>query len=293
MRCRWDRGWAASHPLDGVGLVGGVVVAGHVHVQLGGCLRVDGGQERAELHRAVAAVGRAGHLPGGHVQRGEQAGGPVAGVVVGTPLRHARHHRQHRLGPVQGLDLGLLVDAQHQRLLRRVHEQAHHVADLVDELRVGRQLERLRQVRLEPERFQTRPTVVLDSPDLRAIDARDQWVASRGVSSSVATTTSPTFSSVMVGGAPGRGSSTSPSSRRPTNRDRHVPTVGCDTPSPAATAASSAPPAHRNTIRDRNASCCGLLGRRSQRRSVARPTSDKTNPAFGRPRPAIPADHHI
>ncbi len=29
----------------------------------------------------------------------------VPGVVVGAPLRHARHHRQHRLGAVQRLHL--------------------------------------------------------------------------------------------------------------------------------------------------------------------------------------------
>jgi hypothetical protein len=38
------------------------------------------------------------------------------------------------------------------------------------------------------------------SPTLSAIDFRDQWVASRGVSSSVATTTRSTCSTVIDGG---------------------------------------------------------------------------------------------
>src|SRR4029450_6827950 len=58
--------------------------------------------------------------------------------------------------------------------------------------------------------FQIRPTVERDSPERLAIDARDQCVASVGVSSKVATTTASTCSSVIVRGAPGRGLSTRP-----------------------------------------------------------------------------------
>ena len=67
----------------------------------------------------------------------------VAGVVVGAALGHAGHHREHRLGPVEGLDLGLLVHAQHHGLLRRVVVEADDVDDLLDEQRVGGQLERV------------------------------------------------------------------------------------------------------------------------------------------------------
>src|SRR6266508_2251596 len=102
-----EAGMGGQPPLDGVGFVGGVVVADQMDIQLGGHLLVELDQELAELHRAVPAVDRADHLAAGHVQGREQAGDPVAGVVVGAPLGHARHHRQHRLGPVQRLDLGL------------------------------------------------------------------------------------------------------------------------------------------------------------------------------------------
>jgi hypothetical protein len=135
--------------------------------------------------------------------------------------------------------------------------------------------------------FQIRPTVDFDSPDRLAIDARDQCVASRGVSSSVATTTASTCSSVIVRGAPGRGSSTSPSNRRATNRDRHLPTVGSDTPRSAATCLLVAPVAHASTIRHRNANAWELLARRDQRSSVSRSSSVKINSAFGRPVLAI------
>ena len=93
----------------------------------------------------MAVPGQAGvdDLAGGHLQGGEQRGGAVADVVVGGLLRHPGHDRQDRRGPLQGLHLGLLVDAEHHGVLRRVQIQPDHVADLGLELRVGGELERL------------------------------------------------------------------------------------------------------------------------------------------------------
>ncbi len=67
----------------------------------------------------------------------------------GTP----RQERHHRGGAVQCLDLGLLVDAQHDSRLRRVQVEGDDVSDLVDELRVGRQLEAVDLVGLDAERM--------------------------------------------------------------------------------------------------------------------------------------------
>ena len=99
----------------------------------------------------MPAVQRADDLTAGHVQRGEQRGGASPDVVGGLTLGHARHHRQHRLGPVQGLDPALLIHAEHQSPLGRVEVEPDHVVDLVDEVRVGGELERLDPVRLEAE----------------------------------------------------------------------------------------------------------------------------------------------
>jgi hypothetical protein len=67
------------------------------------------------------------------------------------PLRLPGPHRQHRLGALDRLDFGLLVDARHQGPTRRGEVEADDVAHLVDERRVGRELERLHPVRLEAE----------------------------------------------------------------------------------------------------------------------------------------------
>jgi hypothetical protein len=75
------------------GLVGAVVVTDQVDVQLGGHSLVDRGQELLELGSPVLAVQFADHGPVGDVERGEQAGDPVAVIVMGPPLGHPRHHR--------------------------------------------------------------------------------------------------------------------------------------------------------------------------------------------------------
>ena len=93
----------------------------------------------------------ADHQARGHVQRGVEVGGAVTAVVVAGSLGAARQQRQHRGGAIEGLDLGLLVDAQHHRRVRRVQVQPDDVAHLVDELGVRRQLEAVGQMRLQPE----------------------------------------------------------------------------------------------------------------------------------------------
>jgi hypothetical protein len=84
----------AGHPVaDRRRFVGGEDVTDQVHVQLGRHGLVDRDQKLAELDCPVVAVQRGDDGPVGDVERGEQAGGAVASVVVGAPLGHARHHR--------------------------------------------------------------------------------------------------------------------------------------------------------------------------------------------------------
>jgi hypothetical protein len=62
-------------------------------------------------------------------------------VVVGLALGHTRHQRQDRCRALQRLDLGLLIDTEDDRRFGRVEVEPDDVSDLVDELRVGRELE--------------------------------------------------------------------------------------------------------------------------------------------------------
>jgi len=116
-----------------------------------GHLGVDLDQEALELLGPVAPLERSDDLAARHVERGEQGRGAVAHVVVGPALGGARQHRQDRLEAVECLDLGLLVDAEHDGAFGGIEVQADDVTDLVDEEGVGRELERLGPVGLEPE----------------------------------------------------------------------------------------------------------------------------------------------
>jgi hypothetical protein len=125
-----------------------VVVHDQVDIKILGDGRLDLPQEPQELLMSVPGLALADHLTGGHVQGGEQRGGAVADVVMGDALDVTEAHGQQRLSPVQGLDLRLLVDSEHQRLVRWIQIEADDVADLLHEERILRQLECLLPMRL-------------------------------------------------------------------------------------------------------------------------------------------------
>src|SRR5664280_2780844 len=141
--------------------------------------------------------------------------------------------------------------------------------------------------------FQIRPIVVLDNPERLAIEARDQCVALRGVSSRVATTTASTASTLTVAGRPGRGSSTSPSRRSATNRLRHLPTVATAQFSCAATPLLSVPLAQASTILERSANAWEDFARRDHRTSCSRSCSVRVSTVLGRPVLAIPRVYNL
>jgi hypothetical protein len=83
---------ASRNAFDRWGLVGGVVVADQVHIQLGRYGFVDRDKEFLELHRLVA-VELGNHRGIGDVERREQTAHTVTGVVMAAPFGHAGHHR--------------------------------------------------------------------------------------------------------------------------------------------------------------------------------------------------------
>src|SRR5216684_1657579 len=128
-----------------------------------------------------------------------------------------------------------------------------------------------------PNARQIRSTLDGEMPARAASSRFDQCVAPSGSSSSVRTTTSSTWASVMVRGTPGRGSSDSPSSRSRRKRARHLLTVLRLTPSRAATARLLPPCAQASTIRARRARPCAALRRLTQFSNLRRSSSDSTS----------------
>src|SRR5206468_5665021 len=105
-------------------------------------------EELSKLHRPVAAMTRARDPAALDVQGGEERRRAVAYVIVRPPFDLAGAHRQQRLRAIERLDLRFFIAAEHQRPIGRIQIQADDVADLLDEQRILRELERLRAMRL-------------------------------------------------------------------------------------------------------------------------------------------------
>jgi hypothetical protein len=151
VKWKWNREWRSSHSRTAQGLVGGEVVEDDMYVEVVGDLAVDLVQERDEVRSGVGLAQVGDDLAGGDLQGGNQVQGAVADVVVGGLLRGGRQHRQGRCGPVERLDLRLLVDGVDRGRDRWGQAQADQVADLLDLVRIGRDLELVLSLGLEPE----------------------------------------------------------------------------------------------------------------------------------------------
>ena len=148
VKCTWNRGCAFEPSANARVLVGPVVVADEVELSAA-VSAVEGREEVDELEMRMLREAATVNSSARHLQRGEQAGGAVAFVVMSHARRQAWAQRQHRLSPIQGLDLRLLVHAQDQGALRRVQVQADDVGHLGLELGVGTELERRGSMRLQ------------------------------------------------------------------------------------------------------------------------------------------------
>src|ERR1700682_2988341 len=131
--------------------VSAVVVGNQVDLELGGDAAVEMIEKGQELLMAMARLALRDDRAVKHVERREQSGGTVAKVVVGYAFDITPSHRQHRLGPLQRLDLALFVHTQHQGLVRRIEIEPGDVAHFLHEERVGGELETFAAVRLQAE----------------------------------------------------------------------------------------------------------------------------------------------
>ncbi len=159
-------------------------------------------------------------LAGGEVQRRKQRRSPMSAVVVRALPGHPRHHRQDRLRAIDGLNLPFLLHARHQRPIGQVQIQSHEIARLLENSGSVERLKVFARCGRRPKACQRRTTAVCDSPLALAILQRLQCVASRGFSCSVLAITGAIWLSLIVRGAPGRGSAQFPCGLR---RDAQLP----------------------------------------------------------------------
>jgi hypothetical protein len=93
-------------------------------------------EEADEGDSVVAVDGLREHLPGRDVERCHQFRGAVTLVLELAAAHAAGSSWAVRMDPLLGLDPGLLIDRQHDRVDWRAQIQAAHVTNPVPELRV-------------------------------------------------------------------------------------------------------------------------------------------------------------
>ena len=139
---------------DQLRLVRGVVVHHEMDVEVSrhGLASIRS-TEAAELGRAVARVALADDAPRRHVQCRKQAGRAVAACSRGCAARPGLGAWAASSWLRSSAWIWLFSSTQRTSArVRRGHVEAHHVAHLCHEVRIGRELERLQPVRLQAER---------------------------------------------------------------------------------------------------------------------------------------------
>jgi len=94
----------------------------------------------------------ADHLAFQNVEGRKERRRAVALVIMRHGSGAALLHRQSRLGPIERLDLALLVEGKDDGMGRRIDIKTYHVAQLRHEFRIGGKLELLDLERLQAMR---------------------------------------------------------------------------------------------------------------------------------------------
>jgi len=91
-------------------LVSGIVIDDEMDHKVLGHGLINAFEETEKLLMAMAGFAFGEDSPRSDVEGGKESGCAMANVVVCDPFHVAQAHRQHRLGTVQSLNLGLLID---------------------------------------------------------------------------------------------------------------------------------------------------------------------------------------
>ena len=120
-----------------------VVIDNKVDIQVFGHAGFDVAQKTQELLMPMSQLALSEDLAVGDVERRKQRGRAVANVVVCDAFEVTESHRHHGLRAPKGLNLALLINTQHQRIARWIQIQTNHITHLLDEERIGGELEGL------------------------------------------------------------------------------------------------------------------------------------------------------
>jgi hypothetical protein len=100
-------------PMDRRRPMGRQIIQHHMDLPLGLDACVDVAEKRDEVLGPMLWLAPRDHLASRHVEGGEEIDRAMPQVIVGPPFGVSDVHRQDRLGALERLDLGFLVDREH------------------------------------------------------------------------------------------------------------------------------------------------------------------------------------
>ena len=200
-------------------------------------------------------------LASGDVERREQGRRSVSLVVVGHRAGAALLQRQSWLRAIERLDLALLVDPEHQRLVRRVEIKPDDVLDHLAELGVGESLKPRIRCGFSPCAAQMRCTLESLRPTALASLRADQCVPAGGFSCNVMLTTRSIAAAVRGGFVRDAWRRVRAPPRRARDSDRASDrrfTWSCRSPERSPSPRPLAPTSERSApAKPASAACCG------------------------------------
>src|ERR1051326_3499879 len=108
---------------------------------------------------AMARQALADHLSIEHIERGNESGRSMPQIIMRAGATAAAFHGQAGLSSIQGLNLVLFIDTQHQRFIGWIEVKSDHIGQLFHKGFVARKLEAALEMRLySPCRFHNRCT---------------------------------------------------------------------------------------------------------------------------------------
>src|SRR5689334_1937396 len=108
-------------------LVSSVVIENQMNLPIYGNRFIDLIQETQKLLMPMARLALRDNRSFENIERCKKRGGSMPPVVMRLPFRKAFAQRQYRLGTIESLNLALLIHAQHNRFIRRIHIQPDDV----------------------------------------------------------------------------------------------------------------------------------------------------------------------
>jgi len=134
-----------------------IIIHDQMEIEFGIGFVVDFLKESEELLMPMAWHAVSDHLAVEHAQGSKQGGRSVADVVMRHCSTAAFLQGQTGLGSVKSLDLAFLIQAQNQRLVRRIQIQPHDIAQLLYEAFITAEFEGADQMGLQVVLFPDPP----------------------------------------------------------------------------------------------------------------------------------------